>query len=190
MFITTRFIGMRKDGMNYLFLLLTEDYIESHRRMTEDLEPLLRKFARDLGETGALVRPFRGDEEVTKQDILFKDWKEKEKRRLEQTPGILVIDVDFDEFSPRSNHWFHISLRDAMSQYGDVSVFELQELLSTLAESCRRGENIFDLTDEIARRKAMGELYDSFELKPGMFGFSFDIKKGIEFFRSMLRGRH
>lgn len=190
MFITTRFIGTKKDGMNYLLFLLTEDYIESHRRMTEDLEPLLRKFARDIGETGALVRPFRGDEEATKRDILSKDWNEKEKRRIEHTPGILVIDVDFDEFNPRSKRWLHFSLRDSMSRYGEVSIFELEELLSILAEACRSGENIFNRADEIARRKVMAELYDSFELKPGMFGFGFDIKKGIEFFRFLLRGVH
>lgn len=190
MFITTRFIGTKKDGMNYLFFLLTEDYIESHRRITEDLEPLLRKFARDIGETGALVRPFHGDEEATKRDILTKDWAEKEKRRIEHTPGILAIDVDFDKFNPRSNHWFHFSMRDLMSRYGEVSIFEAQELLSTLAEYCRSGKNIFKIADETARRKVMGELYDSFELKPGMFGFSFDIKKGIRFIRFLLKDVH
>lgn len=190
MFITTRFIGTKKDGMNYLFFLLTEDYIESHRRIAENLEPLLLKFARDLGETGALVRPFRGDEEATIRDIVSKNWNENEMQRIQQTPGILVIDVNFDEFNPRSNHWLHFSLRDSMSQYGDVPIFEIEELLSTLADSCRNGENIFSRADEIARKKAMRELYDSFELQPGIFGFSFDIKKGIEFFRSLLRGDH
>lgn len=181
MFITTKFIGTKIEGMNYLFFLLTEDYIESHRRMAEDLEPLLTNFARALEDTGALVKPFLGNAETTKSDILKKDWDEKEKLRIQQTPGILVIDTDFDKFSPRLNHWFHFSFRDAMSKYGEVEIFELKELLSALAELCRSGKEIFVFADEIAKKKAMQELYDSFELKPGMFGFSFDIKKGIEF---------
>lgn len=185
MFIATRFIGTKKDSMNYLFFLLTEDYIESHQRMREDLKPFLETFARDIGKTGALVRPFAGDEEATRQDIMFKCWNAEETSRIGRTPGILAIDVDFDKFDPRSNHWIHFSFRDMMDESGGVQIFKLKELFSSLAKCLHSGENIFVLADEIAKKREVQELYDSFELKPGIYGFSFDIKKGIKFLRQV-----
>lgn len=50
----------------------------------ESLEPLLNKFARDLGNTAALIRPFHGDSAKTKHDILMKDWNGKEKKELKK----------------------------------------------------------------------------------------------------------
>lgn len=108
------------------------------------------------------------------------EWKGKE--RIEKTPGILIIDSDFDKFNPRNNHWLHICLRNSMSQDGDVSIFELEELFSALAGASKSGKNIFSSFDEIIKNKKKKVLYDAFEFKPQMLGISFDIKKGIEFF--------
>lgn len=45
MFIEARYVGTRKGELNYLFLLLTEDYIESHIRVATELAPHLECFA-------------------------------------------------------------------------------------------------------------------------------------------------
>lgn len=184
--ITSTFIGQKKDDeTSYLFFLLTEDYIQTHRRIKEDLEPLLTKFARSL-EKGLLVRPFEGDEGTTQEDVFSKNWTIEQRTQIERTPGILVIDVNFDEFDPQSNHWHFFSFRDLMSSYGDVSIFEVVDLLSALSLNCNGGKNLFELADSIARRRLLSDLYRSFEVKPGIFGISFDVKKGAELLKRML----
>lgn len=188
MLISTRFVGTKRGEMTYLFFLLTEDYIEEHVKMSETLEPLLTEFARDIGDAGALVRPFRGNVDATQHDILSKNWADRERGRIQLTPGILVIDVDFDGFNPRSHRWLHISLRDSMNRYGEVSIFDLHEIFSRLAECCRGKTSLFDLADDFARKRIAEELYESFELKPGIFGCSVDVKRGIEFLYRLVRG--
>lgn len=187
--ITSTFIGqIKEEGMNSLFFFLTEDYIQTHRRIKEDLQPILTRFARSL-EKAKLVVPFAGDEGATKRDVLEKNWTQRQREQIERTPGILIIDVDFDKFDPQANHWFFFSFRDLMSNYGDISFFEVVDLLSTLSLCCNSGDNIFALADSIARQRMLAELYDSFEIKPGIFGFTFDVKKGVQFLKRLLTMR-
>lgn len=61
MYVTTNYLGVRKGSLNYLFFLLSEDYIESNKRIAEAMRPLQEKFAKDLGAAGAIVRPTEGD---------------------------------------------------------------------------------------------------------------------------------
>ena len=61
MYVTTNYLGVRKGSLRYLFFLLSEDYIESNKRIAEALRPLQEKFAKDLGASGAIVRPTEGD---------------------------------------------------------------------------------------------------------------------------------
>ena len=60
-YVTTNYLGVRKGSLRYLFFLLSEDYIESNKRIAEALRPLQEKFAKDLGASGAIVRPTEGD---------------------------------------------------------------------------------------------------------------------------------
>ena len=127
MYVTTRFIGTERGTMNYLFLLLTEDYIEENRKIAEGITPLLNRFARKIGDTGALVRPFPGDEEETLGNALSKNWTEGQIMHMRGSlPALLVIDKDFDEFNPTDSNYIYISLRSSIDEYGNVKLFQLQ----------------------------------------------------------------
>lgn len=189
MYVTTRYIGTERGKMNYLFLLLTEDYIEENQRIAEGLVPLLTRFAEEVGDKGVLVKPFRGKEEETLGDALRKKWTEQQIKQMRgDLPAILVIDKDFDEFEPIHSNYIYISLRESMDDFGNVRVFQLQELLSLLATACK-SPSLFVLAREYLNKQNNKSLWEATELKPEFFGFSFDLKKGIEFLKRMIPGR-
>lgn len=177
MYITTRFLGTQRGNMKYLFFLLTEDYIENQVKIREAIEPVLMKLACGIGQDGALVRPFRSYEKDTTGDIMEKAWTDDEKRKLSLTPGILIMEKDFNLFDPRKDKWLHISFRKLINSYGDVQIFELYSVFAELIVACKRGDllDTFNLSkpkDGIAKI-----LWDNVEIKPGVCGVSIDLKQ-------------
>lgn len=96
MHITSRYVGTSMENFNYLFFLLTEDYIEEHLAVQETLSRALVRFGRSIGDKGALVRPFPGDESATFEDFADKGWSEGQLGSVKsQLPSIFIIDVAF-----------------------------------------------------------------------------------------------
>lgn len=69
-----------------------------------------------------------------------------------------------------------------MDAHGNVRIFELQELLNVLAEACQTPD-LFQLARDYIRAQDAEKLWDAVELKPEWMGFSFDLKKAIQFLR-------
>lgn len=191
MYVTTRYVGVQRGGVDYLFFLLTEDYIENYKKIAESVSPLLERFARDLGDAGALVRPFPGGEKNTLGDAMKKHWREDRIRPAESTlPALLVTDVDFDDFDPSDNNHLYISLRDSINETGDVKVFELQESLDELVLGARIKDLFGVAQDYLKQQKHKGSEkagWDVIEVRPHIFGISLDLKKGIESLKSLRR---
>jgi hypothetical protein len=180
---------VQRGGVDYLFFLLTEDYIQGHKKIAESLMPLLEDFARDLGNAGALVRPFPGGEKATLGDALQKHWcRDRIQPRKSTLPALLVTDVDFDDFEPYVNNHLYISLRDAMDHNGEIRVFELKQLLDELVLGARIGD-LFGVAGDYFRQqkreKCKQAAVNMVEVRPGIFGVNFDVKKGIEFLKSL-----
>jgi len=186
MHITTRFIGTERGKMKYLFFLLTEDYIESQVRIMGAMEPLLIKLSSEIGQAGALVRPFKNFESDTLGDVLRKQWPDEVRERLALTPGILIVDKDFNSFDPKKNKWLHISLRELINSSGDVQIFELNNLITRLIDACKEG-NLLDIQNPGSKRSSVKDIWDTVELKPGAFGVSIDLKKALEFLTGFIR---
>jgi hypothetical protein len=127
MWLTTSFVEIDKGNIRQLFFLITSGYIEDNPTIAATLEPLLEKLARDLGGSGAVVRPFTRDVDSAADDVLSKNWRGREFRRIRQTPGLLILDVNFSDFDPQTDPWIHLSLRDVMTPQGQVNIFELEE---------------------------------------------------------------
>ena len=189
MYVTTRFVGTKRGTMNYLFFLLTEDYIEENKRITESLAPLLARFAREIGDQGALVKPFQGDEATTLDNALKKNWSDAQVMRMRKDlPALLVIDEDFDAFDPTRSNYIYISLRTAMDDFGNVRIFDVQELLDILVDACSRSD-LFAVARGYLAAQNRESLWEAVELKPEFVGFSFDLKKGVEFLKRMRQNR-
>lgn len=194
MYVTTRFIGTKCSEQNYLFFLLTVDYINGAEQIMSSLEPLLTNFARDL-DGNALVIPFRGDENNTLDDALDKfqchhDYQKSD--LIDKLPAILAIDVDFDTFDPKQHNHILISLKDSISKYGHVAIFEVQELLNELVLGTRI-HSLFQHIGDFLKNKQKENTWEVarniVEIKPEIFGISIDIRKGIKLFKSVIKNK-
>ncbi len=75
-----------------------------------------------------------------------------------------------------------------MDDSGEIRVFELKELLDELILGARIGD-LFgvasDYFSEQKRKKSKQAAVEAVEVRPRIFGVSFDVKKGIEFLKSL-----
>lgn len=95
-----------------------------------------------------------------------------------------MIDKDFEEFNPKTNQWLYVSFRDYIDEFGNLKIFELQELLSTFAEICNSDKNLFEEAKIYLRRNEVTAAHKILEIKPEFFGISLDIKEAIKFIQN------
>ncbi len=61
-----------------------------------------------------ITHSYAGDIDATKQHMLAKNWTREELERVGDTPGLLMINVDFDVFEPREHPWLHLGFGNAI----------------------------------------------------------------------------
>lgn len=176
MYVTSRYLGTEIRGLRYLFYLLTEDDIRGQKKLGEGFSNLLDVFTRQLGDYPPVVQPFVGDERETTTHVMEKNWAPSEREIIRSTPGFLVISVDFTEFQPNKDDWIYISLREFMSEAGEVNIFGIRDAFEVIVEACRAGVNIFTTVHNYYAEQTGKKAVDSIELKPGLFGFGIDLK--------------
>ena len=108
--ITSTYVGTSRGHYQYLFFLLLQDYIQEENELSRQMKASLERFARDVGNAAALVRPFRGDIEATRRDVLTKSWPPTAEQEIQTTPSLLMINRDFDAFDPREHPWLQIRI--------------------------------------------------------------------------------
>ncbi|MHC4737298.1 MAG: hypothetical protein ACYS9Y_00190 [Planctomycetota bacterium] len=187
MFITHSYLGTTREPYRYLFFLLLEDYIEAQTQFVRELDLYLERFARSIGDSGAFVRPFTSDIDTTKNHVLYKNWTNDEKREITKTPGMLMINIDFDKFDPQKHPWIHLCFGERLYE-GISGVYQFGETLGKLAEAvCNTNTDVFEIAHDIKNEVQLSDAAKVFEEKPGIFGFSIDLVKGSEVVSTMLR---
>lgn len=187
MWITHSYLGTTRGRMRCLFFLLYEDYIDPQTTFVRELDHELERFARNLGHSGAVVRPFPGDIERTKSHVFDKPWDDRQRQELDKTPSLLMINVDFDLFNPQEHPWFLLHFGHKM-EHGISSVYEFRKIFQQIAEAV----NNADVDPFEVARASYYEIHPSdavkiFEVKPGILGFSIDLVKGVEFLQLLWR---
>lgn len=180
MWITHSFIGTTKENMRCLFFLLFEDYLEEQSQFARELNLEIERFARNLGDFGAVVRPFSGDIESSRSHIMEKNWSDKEKEELKKTPSLLMIDKDFDSFDPQNDPWllFHFGER---KYEGIPGAYRFKEPFATIVSAVSDGQiNPFEIAHNVQHEVEAMDAVKLFEAKPGAFGFSVDLIKAGE----------
>jgi hypothetical protein len=163
-----------------LFFLLVEDYIEAQSRFVRDLDQALERFARRMGDSGVLVRPFTGDIETTRSHVLSESWRPNELTEISRTPGLLMIDTDFDEFDPRQHRWLFIHLGER-AESNRSAAQKFAEMSTELAEAvCDADTDVFDSVRAAINDVQIPDVAKVFEAKPGIFGFSVDLVAGAQ----------
>lgn len=172
--------------MRCLFFLLFEDYVDAQRGLSQAVKDELERFARNLGDAGAVVLPFPGDAPATHRNVLDKDWSEAEKGELRQTPAVLMIDQDFDAFNPRQHSWvlFHFD-RGEDTAYAS----KLRSLLKQLSDAVVQADaDAFAIVRQAMRSEAIDRASRSFKVEPGAFGVSIDLRQAFSALKEYLRG--
>jgi hypothetical protein len=190
MWITHSFLGTTRGGTRCLFFLLFEDYIDAQRGLSDEVKAELERFARNLGDFGALVAPFPADAPTAHISILDKQWSEGEKIELRQTPAMLMIDTDFDAFDPRRHSWmlFHF---DRSSHYDGAYAPKLRSLLAKIvAATSDREPDPFAVVRSAMRNEAVARAAKVFKLTPGAFGVSVDLRAGWTALKEYLRTKN
>ena len=186
MWITHNYLGITRGDVRCLFFLLHEDYIEAQSGLSDRLRQEIERFARNMGEHGAVVAPFAGDVERTRQHVLDKPWAEREVEKVRRTPALLMIDQDFAEFDPREHQYVILHLNDG--DEGDAALFRslMQKLVDALPDE---GSDPFKLISEALRQREVQDAAEMIELKPGVFGVSIDLKRAWKSLKTFLRER-
>lgn len=180
MWITHRFIGITKDDTDYLFFLLLEDYIDEQTQFYKELSLELERFARNLGERGALVKPFTGDIEEARKSVLEKGWSPDQEEEIKKTPAILLINTDFNEFDPRDHQWAVLNFGNRLYE-GIPGVYKFRDILIELAKIISKEDgNPFRFIENIHKEIKAENALKVFEAKPNIFGFSIDLVKAGE----------
>ncbi len=175
MHITHSYIGTIRKPYRCLFFLLLEDYIEAQTHFARELDLNLERFARNLGDSAALVRPFIGDIDKVRQQVLDKHWSEQELDEVQNTPALLMINQDFNDFDPRDHPWLIINFgRRVTGSFGGQHQFEhlLDELVEVVLEA---NEDFFTAAYNLKHEIQATERAKVFEAKPGLFGFSINL---------------
>ena len=187
MFITHSYLGTSIGRYRYLFFLLYMDYIELQTEFVRSLSLELERLARNLGSDGAVVAPFPGDVEMTRSHVLDKEWTERERHEIMRTPAMLIIDSDFDTFSPRSDPWVLLRFDEALRS-GSPSTGEIRSTLEAVAQVANDPQAGLRELFELAREyESAGEKdTEVFQARPGVFGFSIDLKAAGDRFRDWI----
>ena len=186
MWITHSYLGTTRGSTRCLFFLLFEDYIEAQRGLHGDVKDELERFARNLGDSGAVVLPFPADASDTHQQVLQKGWTEDEQRELRKTPAVLMIDTDFAQFDPRTHSWILYHFDRAPDH---TYAAKLRSLLDKLSEAAGSEDDPFSLVGDAVRRDSLAGSAKVFKLEPGAFGISVDLRAGWDVLKHYLRGR-
>jgi hypothetical protein len=189
--MTSAFAGKIIGSYRYLFLVLYEDYTDFGRAFIAEFNNVyLERLARSLKGHGAVIAPFLGDVEGTRDEVMSKDWTSEEWRQVSKVPALLVISKDFDDFSPRSDPWviFHFD----EEQYGSsAGLAELDKTLKAIAVSVVSSESSHRTLYQIARNvtNERPDLGLAFSLQPNIFGFSIDLIKAGSYLRDLIEDR-
>lgn len=161
--------------------MLYEDYLQTQMTSMKDLNLLLQRFARELGEKATLVVPFVEDITKIKNKIMSKEWTPEQLETIKKMPGMLMIDVDFSEFNPTQNKWayFYFDLEEG-------SIKEIEKLLKKIAQIVKQGEeNLLEKVIALQRKNVLKDLNKAIEIKPNIMGIEINLKEGAKVIKEL-----
>ena len=182
MIITSTYMSTTRGRYKYLFFLLLEDYVQEQLEFSNALSASLERFERRLQNEGALVRPFTGDVEATRRQVLDKRWTRSALQEISRTPSLLMIDRDFDTFDPGEHRWLQIKIPlHGQEEKTGRMLDDLARLITSEPD-----EDVFRRAHGIVRRANLG-LGKIVEIKPSVYGVSLN-PEGLSNFVQQLVG--
>src|SRR5271163_1777865 len=173
--IVSTFLDTDLGKGKYLFFLVTwNDFVS---RISDELDKQWSHFGEALGVDGTAIRAFNKAKNKTYDEIQSKSWPPEIRERMfrEQDPYMLIIDNTFDNFDPHLNKWSVIWFSEFYERPGAID-----RLFGALANKVRRGEDIFEWAASLSKKKQYSKFSKYFEIKPGIFGVTLNVKSALE----------
>lgn len=150
----------------------------------ETIYHAINYIAENVGGKATVHRPFQGKEQDDFNMILAKNWGSNSGEIESNVPGLLFIETDFDDFDPSNDKWILIGLSELFTETGEVGQKLVQDFMKVLIQVLNQeGESsLFNFLEERAKGQRIAQFGKCFEIKPGIFGFSFDLGKFLKQF--------
>jgi hypothetical protein len=174
--------GMRRlyEDTRYLLILLSDSesvmFDEKRRCIYELMEYIGNKVGRKAGVV--LRAPHEIEENL---NTIKNDFPSLYEGHIKSsTPCIFVIEQDYGQFNPDKDNWAVIKLSDLFDEWGRPNAKLSEQFAREFIKVVNSGESVFDFLcrAHIDRNRAL--FLESFEAKPGIFGFSVDLKKWLK----------
>ena len=158
MFVTSNYKKIKKGDFQYSFFLNNRDCLENRRDFVQELNILIERFSRDLDDKGLIVKSYDSDIEKVRKEILDKPWNPRRVETIRKTPGILMIDTEFETFNPNKDNWLYFYfIRDQRfrkNRGNSFTIEEAEELFDKLSELIVKNDsNIFKEVKKILIHK-------------------------------------
>ncbi len=191
MYLTHSFVAIKKSDLDYLLFYITENYVEAQVKLTEQLNPLLEDLGRNLLDKGAVVKAF--DRDIANANIELAEKFDQEFTRdiiisindKMEKPGLLILNSDIQSFDPKEHKWLFISLRDFLDDWGALKIFKMKEFFDILTKAINDNEDLFEEAKDYIKKEKAISAHKMVELKPGIFGISWDLKETFNFFKEL-----
>lgn len=151
MFVTSDYnkVEVEKGKFKYKFFLNNRDNYENERDFVKELNILIYRFSEDLSSNGLVVKTYDSCIKSVRQEILDKPWTPYRLETIKKTPGILMIDTDFNTFNPNKDNWIYFYfIRDQRfkkNRGNSFTIEEAEELFNKLSEIIvNDNENVFE----------------------------------------------
>jgi len=169
----------------YLFFII--NWNDFSNAITESLERNVEILGQEIGLAGKVVHAYKHARWETFAEVKKKDgWPNDIDSRFdsEQYPFMLVINKNFEEFSPQENVWAVVWFSDFRENPDTIS-----EIFSSLVKKIRQDEDLFAYFKGLTVKQTTKEFTEYFEIKPGAFGMSIDVKAILEDLGRFIQGR-
>ncbi|SDR62402.1 hypothetical protein SAMN05444161_0406 [Rhizobiales bacterium GAS191] len=173
--VVSTFLDTELGKGKYLFFLVTFTDFES--KLTAELEKQWLPFGSALGVDGTAVRAYFKRENQTFDEVQKKSWPSEvcDQMAKEQDPYMLIIDKPFYQFDPTKHKWGIVWF----SKFFEHPQ-EIYRMFGSLAKKVKEGEDIFEWAASLTKKQKYGKLTKYFDVKPGIFGFTVDIKSALK----------
>ena len=162
---------------DYTYLIFFVFWSNLENKFTEQLRKQGISFGEEIGGQAFVILSHGKASFDTAEEVRKKKWPEEAQERLqaETSPFVLIIDKDFDEFTPKEHHWVIIWFSDY-----EGNPREVHGVLQQLLRKIKAGSNLFVDLQEKRGKKWYRKWAKYVEVKPKVFGVSLNAKGIME----------
>jgi hypothetical protein len=162
---------------SYWMYLVISEFLQNYGPL-EDFIQLVSNFARVVDGRANVVIPFPDAYGGTRKYVLYQSWDSATRSELQNTlhPYILVLRTPLAIIDAKKDEFIILKFPEALA-YSERYL----ELFTEIAEEILAGKDLFEWKNAEHRKEVAGKILsritEAVSIKPGILGFSIDIKK-------------